>query len=1209
MIDSSGEASLEQVFDERDPSGVVEMHRVIAMRLLREGSKVQAFQELVRACRVVPMNPRLASALVYLSLHARTFGPALTLLSQGIDETDGGERIKVMRLLARLARHANDLERSRETLVMILAELPADRRARAVLNALLEREERWEELDASLEKETKEALRRGALLRATRSALRRGRMWDTRLDEHARAALRYMQAAQYAEQAGDLPRSFWIRLLWLRSLHRSEAPTRSLDDAVRVVMTTAEKTGQLSHARSIISELGLAMPSKTPALGATSVARAITASGSGSGLKAVSRTPAPAPERVPERRRSTQLELMAVAEAAEKAGQRTEAAAVLSAAVREGDDPAAARRLESMYVQRAAWRDLATLYRDLSARAAEPAERAAWAEKLAELLESELADPGGAAKAWGEVASLTGDSRAVSEQVRLLAQKKDGTGVRAALTAGIEQASTAEERAQALVWRGEDAVARKDLAAAKADFEAALALNASEAGAAAGLAELAVGTKELAPLRAFEKVLAKRPKFSKGRGDLYRRLARLADGEGPMHQQLSRSAWGEVLAELPEDEEATARVLALTRSSADGTALESQLRGLLQREPRGVRSRGARMELVALLEASGRGADALAALKDAVSNEPGHQEAWVAYADRLERLANGEANKLEEVAWALEHAATATAEPLARAALWRRLAKVFEAGLKDPVRAGPVALRADRILGAQAASQPSPSVQPALETPPESVLPPDSPLLPGGPLVIPARRAPMSRPKSPPPPARDEDFEAIAAALESRLEPENTSGAYKRIPERVARTLERSTIEIPVVAVPSAPVSHAQAPEGDDDSETRELSIDEADLAAVQQQDEGDVEEIFSGDFEVPASAPNLPPVTSVPARLGYESQDHTPVELGDPGVQVAPSSYGASPAKLLSAEREALFERVRNDPLDADGYRMLAEHFDTANDATRSSLMLELARALEGDPHAAPRTPRLILNEADRGGLRHPALRGESGELLSLVGFAVIALNPAKGRDGGSQDEFHLEAGKGAKAAADALLAGVRILGLRAPDVFLSEDAGPPFSLVYAGTARVLVGRQAVRRELNDAELRFYAGRALFTQLPDLMALRNVSREQVLRGLSVVDEVAGGRTDSVEARVVRDMIPGRSWERIKPLLKTVLPRIDVGRLADGARHSANRAGLVVCGGVAPALAALRAKKALPAEMIELVRFAASERYLQLRGRVLLPKR
>jgi hypothetical protein len=41
----------------------------------------------------------------------------------------------------------------------------------------------------------------------------------------------------------------------------------------------------------------------------------------------------------------------------------------------------------------------------------------------------------------------------------------------------------------------------------------------------------------------------------------------------------------------------------------------------------------------------------------------------------------------------------------------------------------------------------------------------------------------------------------------------------------------------------------------------------------------------------------------------------------------------------------------------------------------------------------------------------------------------------------------------------------------------------------------------------------------------------------------------------------------------------------------------------VVCGGIAPALEALRAKKALPAETTELVRFAVSERYLELRTR------
>jgi hypothetical protein len=118
-------------------------------------------------------------------------------------------------------------------------------------------------------------------------------------------------------------------------------------------------------------------------------------------------------------------------------------------------------------------------------------------------------------------------------------------------------------------------------------------------------------------------------------------------------------------------------------------------------------------------------------------------------------------------------------------------------------------------------------------------------------------------------------------------------------------------------------------------------------------------------------------------------------------------------------------------------------------------------------------------------------------------------------------------------------------------------------------------------------------------------MALRNLRREQLMRGLHVIAQVARGRTDSAEARVVRDAIPQRSWERVRQLSRTVLPNLDVARLAEGARNAVNRAGLVVCGAVAPAIAALKAKKALSAETVELVRFAASERYLQLRGRVI----
>jgi hypothetical protein len=246
------------------------------------------------------------------------------------------------------------------------------------------------------------------------------------------------------------------------------------------------------------------------------------------------------------------------------------------------------------------------------------------------------------------------------------------------------------------------------------------------------------------------------------------------------------------------------------------------------------------------------------------------------------------------------------------------------------------------------------------------------------------------------------------------------------------------------------------------------------------------------------------------------------------------------------------------------------------------------------------PRAPKLILSATDRAGLKHPTLRGPTGELLGLAGAALCRLYPA---GGAQRDELRLDSGKGSKAAADALLAAVRILGLRAPDVFVSEDNGPPFSLIHTTEPKLLVGKLAVRKQLPDAELRFFAGRALFTQNPDLLALRSLRKEQLAHGLQVLGQALNGRGVNVEARVVRDAIPHRVMDRLKELYAKNASRIEVQKLQEGARHSANRAGLVVCGGIAPALAALRAKKALDSELLELVRYAASERYLELRGR------
>ncbi|MCC6334497.1 MAG: hypothetical protein IT380_10980 [Myxococcales bacterium] len=1191
LSDLSGEKSMQSVQAQTvapEVQSVVDMHRRIAARLLAEGAPVRAFNELVRASRAVTMNRRLASSLTRMALLAQTYGPAALVLNQGLEECGGAERVAVLRQLARLTRRAGHLEESREALVHLLAERPGDRRARAVLNALLEREGRWDELDASLEKEIKEALRRGATFTASRASLRRARMWDEQRQDPARAALRYGQAAQYAEQASRFAHAFPLRLLWLRALKKSAPPRRALEDGVKLVLAAGDRAGQAARARAMIGELGL---SQEPS---TSAERPTASLETSPVVEAVPEPGRAAPAAAPGPRRiSTQIELMAIADDVARIGKAAaEVAAVLSAAAREGPDPQAAKKLEAHYIARGAWRELARFYKDAIARAQAKPEKAAWAEKLAELLESELQDPAGAAQAWGDVVSATGDTRAVSEQVRLLAQSKDSTGVRHALDEGVKRAQSNPEKARALVLRAEEALTRREVAAARRDFEAALALVSTHAGAAAGLAELAAVQGDVGPVRALEKALAAIPRRASGRGELYRRLARLA-GTPLNDQRLSRAAWTEVLAELPGDEEATAQVLQLTRGAGDDVALEQQLRELLEREPRGPKSRTAWLELVALLDRAGRGAEALAALKNAVRFEPGHRAAWLAYADRLLSLGGRDA----EAAWALEHAATATEDRTQRLELWRRLARLTREALKDDAKAATFSQRADRLQQELAAEAP-----------------PKTSTLPGGPLVVP-RRPGL---KAPAPAGRAPDFEMVAKLLQARVEADPPSRAHNRVPDRIARQLAELGLS------DETPQSHEPADvDAEEAGPTRLLEVDELDDSAEAPppddtplpDDSGEVQEVGSSDVEPPPeewphgdaravaqSQEEEEDEASTPRPVSRRTQE-LPVALGDPDEAVPPS-FGPSPSKALSKERKALFERVRAEPLEADGYRLLAEHFDTGNDPSRSSLMLEIARALEGDPNAAPRTPRLILNATDRLGLKHPSLRGEAGELMGLVGAALCRLYPATGKAAGTDEEFNLEAGKGARAAADALLAAVRILGLRAPDVYVAEDAGPPFSLAYAGEPRLLVGKLAVKKETDAAELRFFAGRALFTQLPELMALRNLRRDQLLKGLQVIADVAAGRAKSAEARVAKEAVTPRAWERVRELIQRVGRKLNYAQLAEGARYSSNRAGLVVCGGIAPAVAALRVKRALPAEMMALVRFAASERYLQLRGRI-----
>jgi hypothetical protein len=328
-----------------------------------------------------------------------------------------------------------------------------------------------------------------------------------------------------------------------------------------------------------------------------------------------------------------------------------------------------------------------------------------------------------------------------------------------------------------------------------------------------------------------------------------------------------------------------------------------------------------------------------------------------------------------------------------------------------------------------------------------------------------------------------------------------------------------------------------------------------------------------------------------------------------EPAARVGP---GASETREAPAVSEPspdtepnFFRHLRERPLDPKPYRESAEYFDSRGDTGRASLMREIADALEGReaPASPPRPQRPPLTSEQRAGLRHPGLRTPSGELLACTGIALCRLFPAQGRAAGTAEPLRAASGPGAPAVLDALHTAARLLDVHLPELVLAEDEGPPFTAVHVGQPRLLVGRLTVQQPPSAAELRFHAGRALLSLSPDLLALRALKGGQLLRALALLSTILKDpRASSSDARVVRESLSPRALERAVALLDVGTRDFNASSLADAARDSANRAGLVACGSVGPALAVLRARHNPDAELVELLRFAASERYLELRA-------
>jgi hypothetical protein len=1006
----------------------------------------------------------------------------------------------------------------------------------------------------------------------------------------------------------------------------------------------------------------------------------------------------------------------------DNAGQAPKPEEPPPASVELWNDPTALQRLEAQLIARKSWQELAQFYLMRADRAKDPSLRAEALTRLAELLENELGDPSGAARIYREIVKQTGDRDALKEQLRLIAQRGEPALVRRALDEAVQLARTPKARAAAYLTRAERELAAGETAQAKADFETAEALTPGMLLVLAGLVRCVSDAERPAVAQRLRAALTAAPRRSPDRLDALRTLATIAE-DSLKDAKLAQWAWAEVLAEDPAESHARQRLLELTRALGDKAALSQLLREQLAREPRGTAARQARMELVAALEESGDADGALNELRQAVRFEPGHKEAWLLLADRL-----NEHGQIGEAAWAMEHAATATEDEAERQRAWVRLASFCYNVLKDPARGEMYSRRAENLRQAlleksappvpeaprsEAARReggtrtrvliPSPANvnltpagQPLLraEVPPESEITdpgtsipaharktqevrvseifgkapfaeeePTASGAPDGGASAKSEKAAKPPEKAAKPPAspiknlgrkitiepmdpsRELDSLLGSESEDGHTSPSLSAWNLKRPPGLAAKpqkaiapvpppvpspaptgkkpTLEQPagqrkrtrtrTDEVPQAFVPDTPVppSRSALPHLEDTSPGRRSGPKPfPEAASSAKAPRGSPRKEDSAEAALAKVSPREP--ESPPSRNKQSVQNtsfiswEAPPGKMDPVRRVARPREGTSSRQGLPQEPHGaeppVFKQVRENPLEAPFYEEIAEFFRQRGDTQRADLMQEIADALDGKEGPPPRLQRQPLSAEHRSGLRHPLLRSPAGELLTCVGVALCRLFPMHGRAAGTQERLRPSLGPGAPASIEAFEASQRLLGIEAPEVVLSEDNGPPFSLVFTSAPRLLVGKQAIRQVLPGPELRFYAGRALLCLSPDLLALRSLKKDQILRGMALLSSVLKDKNASgLEARVMRESLTPQQIDQAAALFGPATREFNVSALADAARDSSNRAGLITCGSVGPAISALRMKRALEREIVELVRFAASERYFQLR--------
>ena len=320
----------------------------------------------------------------------------------------------------------------------------------------------------------------------------------------------------------------------------------------------------------------------------------------------------------------------------------------------------------------------------------------------------------------------------------------------------------------------------------------------------------------------------------------------------------------------------------------------------------------------------------------------------------------------------------------------------------------------------------------------------------------------------------------------------------------------------------------------------------------------------------------------------------------------------------------EQVHDAVTRRPLDPA--RLMALYDVLGSDADRRSRVAQvlvladaaneeqtaLARASMATHHIRPR--RALTPELIDAHLRHPDEGPITGSLLASVSRAVLARH--KQSSGETEDAARRLLDMDSELA-KCFAWAARILAMREPKLYLYPEQRVATRLTADHPPDLRVGGLLLGAEkLSPRELAFAAGRAIAATAPARMMRWMIGDVPMLKdtlaaAVSIVEPRVSLNTDVVKrvhpiARAVQKQLTGVEVENLRRTYERFSAaggRTHVGMWAEGAEHTAARAGLLLCDDIAAAARMLERDRAprLRELIGDLIAFFTSREFRALR--------